>query len=75
MVMGSEIKNSWLMGGASLLAFGLLYLLAFKEIPDKNIQLFIFLAGNLCGFFFGSSINKPRTPTTGSQIPPDNAGP
>ena len=53
---------------ATALSFGLLYMLMFKEVPDKNIQLFIFLAGSLCGFFFGSSINKQKTPDTSVDV-------
>jgi len=71
----TEFKNSYLMLIAAIASFGLLYFLLFKEIPDKNIQIFVFLAGMVCGFFFGSSLNKSKIldPTV-PAIPNDPAG-
>ena len=54
-------KNAWLMGIATVASFVLLGLLLFFPIPDKNVQVFIFLAGLVCGFFFGASIKQPST--------------
>ena len=66
------MKNDTLMLIATLAAFGLLYFLLFVPLPDKNVQVFVFLAGSVTGFFFGSSLNKqrpaaPAAPPTGAQ--------
>ncbi len=58
------MNDKILMGIATVMSFGLLYALLFIQIPDKNVQIFVFLAGIVCGFFFGSSINKTRPPDT-----------
>ena len=65
------MKNNALIMVATVLSFGLLYLLAFKEVPDKNIQLFIFLAGMVCGYFFGASLKQPSTLPTNALPSPE----
>lgn len=56
------MKNDRLMLIATVASFGLLYFMLFVAIPDKNNQVFVFLLGLVCGFFFGSSINKNQQP-------------
>lgn len=56
----NEFKNSYLMLIATAASFALLFFLLYVPIPKDNVQLFIFLAGSLVGFFFGSSITKPK---------------
>jgi hypothetical protein len=57
-------KNTWLILVATLGFLALLGGLLFFPIPKDNIQVFIFIAGLVGGFFFGASIKQPIPPTT-----------
>ena len=58
------MKNDKLMALATVAAFGLLYVMIFVPIPDKNVQVFVFLLGLVCGFFFGGAIKQATPPGT-----------
>ena len=52
------MKNNRLMVLATLASYGLLYVMIFNPIPDQNVQVFVFLLGLVCGFFFGGAIKQ-----------------
>ena len=58
------MKNDKLMALATLASFGLLFVMVFYPIPDKNVQVFVFLLGLVCGFFFGGAIKQATPPGT-----------
>ena len=58
------MKNDKLMALATVAAFGLLYVMAFQKIPPENKEVFIFLLGLVCGFFFGGAIKQATPPGT-----------
>ena len=63
-------KNSWLILVATIGFLALLGGLLFVPVPKDNIQIFIFIAGLVGGFFFGSSIKQPVPPPTISTTTP-----
>ncbi len=58
------MKNDKLMILATVASFGLLYVMVFVPIPEKNVQVFVFLLGLVCGFFFGGAIKQATPPGT-----------
>ena len=61
------MKNDRLMALATVCSFGLLYVMMWQPIPDKNNQVFVFLLGLVCGFFFGGVIKQATPPGTTSM--------
>ena len=67
-------NNPALMMVATIGSFGLLTLLIFFPLPDKNAQTFLALASFVMGFYFGSSLNKTpqQTPLPQGESPDPN---
>ena len=57
-----EFKNSLLMLIATVGTFILLFLMMFYAVPKDNAQILLAIVGPTLGFYFGSSVNKPRPP-------------
>jgi hypothetical protein len=68
-----ETKSNPLMLIATLGTFLLLGLLIFFPIPDANAQIFLATSSFVLGFYFGSSVNKPRPNTERKGDLPDDS--
>lgn len=57
-----KIDTSLLVLIATVFTFGMLILMMFQPIPEKNIQIMLAFGSFVLGYFFGSSVKKPTPP-------------
>ena len=69
-----KLDNSWLMLVALVGTFAIVGWMLDHPVPDKNAQLVLAIVMFPLGFFFGSSINKNRSPDTIQQTTTTTTG-